>query len=108
MQTWVKAIPLATFSSASLTTNYQSINGPGGLPHPCFLLKIVNGGSTAITISYDGINDHEYLLTNTSFPINTQTNSEPNAREAIFAARTQIWVKGTAGTGTIALSGYYV
>lgn len=106
-QNSIKALVLSTFNSASLTAGYQVINS-GGFAFPVLFLRIVNNASTAITISYDGINDNEYLAPNSSFNFPTQTNSLPNAQVAQFNARTQVWVKGTAGSGTIALSGYYL
>jgi hypothetical protein len=106
-QNSVKALVLATFSSASVTGSYQAINS-SGFAHPVFFLRIVNDSNKAITISYDGINDNEYIAANTTFELPSQTNSLPNAKVAQFNARTIVYLKGTAGAGTIALSGYYV
>lgn len=105
-QTKIKAISLTTFNSASLTTSYQAINS-NGLNEACSILRIYNDASTAITISYDGVTDHEYLGDNDSIQIDAQTNSEPASYLCNFPKGLIVYVKGTAGTGTIALSGYY-
>lgn len=111
--TAVKAILLRTFDSSTLTADYQAINAlfvdpnADGLPEACFLLRIVNDSSNGITISYDGINDNEYIRSDDDFELGSQTNSQPNAQETLWAAGTIIYVKGAASAGTITVSGYY-
>lgn len=103
----VSAIPLTTIASTALIATYQAINA-SGLPKACFLVRIVNGGTTAITISYDGATDHEYLRAGSELNLNLQANAQPNNSFAHMKAGTIVYVKGTAGaSGDIALSGYY-
>lgn len=106
-QNIIKAITLTTFNSAAVIATYQAINGPNGLDHPCVVLKINNTSTTAITISYDGITDHEYLAANQFLVLDAQTNSNPKGNVCNFKRGTIVYVKGVAGVGTIALSGYY-
>lgn len=106
-QNSVKALPLSTFSSASITSSYQLVNGTGFLA-PVFLIHIVNDSTTAITISYDGTTDNEYVRAGSDLVIPSQSNSQPNAHYSLWSSYTKVYVKGTAGTGTIAISGYYV
>lgn len=103
----VKAITLTVFNSASLTSNYQVIN-TNGFAKPIMFMRIVNDATTAITISYDGVTDNEYIRTTDSFNFPCQANSQPNAQKALLKAGTKVYVKGTAGVGSITLSGYYV
>lgn len=105
----VKAGILSTFSSAAVTASYQPINPPNGIQqnNVCFL-RIINDSNAAITISYDGINDHEYIPANKEANLGMETNSIPNSKKAIFNRFTIVYVRGTAGTGTIALAVYYV
>ena len=103
----IKAIPLTNIASSALTTSYQAINSTG-LPNACCLLRLVSTSSTSVTISYDGVNDHEFLLDGESFNINAQANSQPVSLTANFPIGTKVYAKGTAGTGNIYLSGYYV
>ena len=106
-QNSVKALVLSVFDSADMLGTYQSLNAPG-LSSPCFFIRIVNASNEAITVSYDGVNDHEYILEDSVFELASQTNAQPNAQQALMSAYTQVYVKGTAGMGTVTLSGYYV
>ena len=106
-QNSVKALTLSTLNTSTLTDNYQAIN-TGGFAYPIFYLRIVNDSSNPITISFDGINDHEYIVENTSFELGSQTNAQPLAQVALFAARGVVYVKGTPSSGTVTVSGYYV
>jgi hypothetical protein len=102
----VQAVPLTSLSSAFLTAAYDSINS-AGLPQSCFLLKIVSTSTTGVTISYDGVTDHDYLPAGLTMEVNAQTNSQPNNWIANFQKGTVVWVKGTAGTGNIYVVGYF-
>jgi hypothetical protein len=103
----VKALELSTFDAAALTSSYQSMNAPG-LAEACFMIRIVNNSNVAITVSYDGITDNEYVAPTSPAKLGFQQNAQPAAYVALLPKFTQVYVKGTAGTGTIALSGYYV
>lgn len=102
----VHAIPLTSIASSTVTGSYQAIN-PSGLPKPCFLIRIINFSSQAITISYDGVTDHEFLPNGGIFQFNIQANSQPSSYLANLSIGTIVYIKGTAGTGTVYLSGYY-
>lgn len=102
----VQAIPLTNIASSTLSSSYQAINATG-LPFPCFMIRLNSTSSTPVTVSFDGINDHEFLLNGTFVNLNFQTNSRPSNDVAYMKAGTVVWVKGTAGTGNIYLSGYY-
>lgn len=105
-QSKISAIPLTTFSSASVSGSYQAINS-GGLPKACSIVYIVNNSNQPITVSYDGINDHDYVRAGSDRELLIQTNAQPNVFLALMAQGTVVYIKGTAGTGTIALAGYY-
>lgn len=102
----VKAIPLESFDSASLMATYQPINSDG-LPEACFIVRIVNGGNTAVTISYDGIDDHDVLFAGSILELSTPINTRLTSQGALFSKGTIVYVKGTAGIGSIAVAGYY-
>jgi hypothetical protein len=99
-------IELTTFNSANLTANYQAIN-PNGLDASCIILRINNSGSSAVTISFDGVTNHEYLAAGQSVIIESQANSLPSSKVCCFRKGMVVYLKGTAGTGTLSLSGYY-
>lgn len=103
----VKAIPLSTFDSASVSSSYQAVN-TNGLPNSCYMLRIVNDSDKAITVSYDGSTAQEYVAANTTAQLEgVLNNGTPYAQGGIFPLGLIVYIKGTAGTGTIALSGYY-
>lgn len=102
---YVLPIPLQTFNTANLLAGYQLMN-PGGLTHPCYMIKFYNASGVAIYISWDGVTDHEYLPPESWFPIYAQSNAQKRDA-ALFKTGTMFWVKGTAGAGILTLSGYY-
>ncbi len=101
----MKAIPLTSIDSATFLGAYLQIGT--GLPVPCSLLMIINDSTVAITISYDGVTDNDYLVTKTQREINAQSNALPPGYTALFPAGMPIWVKGVAGVGLVYVVGYY-
>ncbi len=106
-QNSVKAFALSSLASASVTGTYAPLNGTGFIQAP-FFVRIVNASSMAITISYNGVIDNEFVPSGGVFELPSQTNSQPNAQVALLPKGTVVYIKGTAGTGTVYLSGYYV
>jgi len=98
-------IPLTNIASSALTSSYQAINT--GFPHPLAILRLNSTSTTSVTVSYDGTNDHEFLLAGADLTLQFQTNSQPNTYIGNMAAGTIVYVKGTAGTGNIYVGGYY-
>jgi len=106
-QNSVKPLLLSSMLSSAVTGMYAPLNGIG-FAHPPFFFTITNASNQPILISYNGIDDHDFLAANTSFDFPTQSNSQPNAQVALFPKNTIVYIKGVAGTGSIYLSGYYV
>lgn len=103
----LKAIPLTSFNTTGLSATYQAINS-SGLSDACVILRITNDSNQDITVSYDGSTDNEYVRTGESLVLNAQSNSLPNSFVANFAQGTIVYVKGSSGTGSVYLSGYYL
>jgi hypothetical protein len=106
-QNSVKPLLLSSMLSSAVTNAYAPLNGIG-FAHPPFLIRIINASNMAITISYNGIDDHEFIFANDLFQFPTQSGSEPAAFTSLLPKNTIVYIKGTAGTGSIYLSGYYV
>lgn len=103
----VKAIELIVYDSAGLTTSFQPLN-PAGLDASCFYIRINNGSNRDITISYDGVTDHDFVDDTTEIELNFQQNASPNGYVALLAKGTIIYARAaSAGTGNIYISGYY-
>src|SRR5690606_11232860 len=106
-QNSVKPLMLSSILSSAVTAMYAPLNGTGFSQSP-FFLRIINASSAAITVSYDGVNDHEFIAANSVFELPCQANSQPGAYMALFPKNTIVYLKGAAGTGNVYLSGYYV
>lgn len=107
-QNSVKPSQLTTILSSTLILNtFQAIN-PDGFEQAPFFIRITNASTQPVIISYDGINDHEAVLSLDSFDFPSQANAQPNANAALFPKHTIVYARGTAGTGNISLSAYYV
>lgn len=112
IQNTVKTIPLTVFDMSTLTASFQAING-NGFEFPLFFIRFENASTADVTISYDGVTPHEFLAgTAASIPrqileINFLT-SFPSQGYIAFAKDTKVFVRGTAGTGNLYLSGYYL
>ena len=102
----VQAIPLTSIASASVASSYAAINS-SGLPNNCSIIRIINNSSTDVTVSYDGVTDHDYVRTNTTVTLEFQSNAMPNSYVSNLAIGTKVYVKGTAGTGNVYLAGYF-
>lgn len=105
-QNTVKALELFSIASSILGVNYQAIN-ENGAEGACFLLRITNNSTKDVTISYNGLVDNEIVLAGQVLNLNVQTNSQPNNKTCLFPKGQIVYAKGTAGTGTIYLTGYY-
>jgi hypothetical protein len=100
-------LKLTSITSADITVGYIAIN-PSGAEGAAFFFRINNATDETITISYDGVNDHEIMLENTVYETpTTQNNALPAGKVALFPIGQIIYVKGTAGTGSVYLSGFY-
>lgn len=95
---------LRSFASASLTSSYQVLGTT--LNYPTKIIRLLNNGTTDVTVSWDGITDHDYLPAGSFLLLDVSTNKE-TSQVFTISKGTQFLVKGTAGTGNIYLSSYY-
>ena len=72
----------------------------------CFI-RITNDSNTDVIISYDGINDHEYIRSDDRAEVYFQINSTPNNQVAKLKQGTILYIRGNAGAGLVYVSGYY-
>jgi len=105
---YVKAITMQNVDSTGIAIDTWTAFDTGGIEEACFFIRITNDSDTNVFISYDGINDHEYVQDGNRIDINIQTNSSPGNYVAKLRKGTVVYVRGTAGqSGLIYLSGYY-
>ena len=102
MKNYILSIPLVSFASSSMTASYQAMDADG-LPNACESISLVNDSSQDITVSFDGSTNHNYIVA-----ASTYTLESPQSLINAIRKGTKIYVKGTAGTGNIYLSGKYI
>lgn len=93
---------LRSIDSATLTGSYQAVGTP--LQFPSYICKLVNNSSSLVTISINGESDVDVCPAN-SFWLYDEYKTQ--FRE-FLPAGTQIYVKGSAGTGSIYLVSQYL
>lgn len=94
---------LRSVDSATFAASYVTLGGP--LLHPAYILKLVNNSTVLVTISIDGTTDIDVAPAN-SFWLYDEDEGNPS-HESIPAG-TQIYVKGSAGTGLVYLVSQYI
>ena len=94
---------LRSVDSATFTGVYAPVGGP--LLHPSYILKLVNNSTVLVTVSIDGVTDIDVAPAN-SFWLYDEDEGNPS-HEAIPAG-TQIFVKGSVGTGRVYLVSQYI
>jgi hypothetical protein len=91
-------------SSTLITPVFQPFGTP--LVHESRILLFVNGGTTDVNISWDGVNEGFDLLAGACFVLDETSNSVAG-NVFVTAAQTQFYIKGTPGTKQISLSTFY-
>jgi|APCry1669192647_1035423.scaffolds.fasta_scaffold10615_2 hypothetical protein len=107
----VVGIPLAQFNPASLNASYQVLNG-NGLGNSAKILKLYNGSTTvSIFLSFDGVNDHDFMPPLGTCIIDFQTNHAdgPIYSSGTWNVRTgqQIWGKLAVNPTWLQIIGYH-
>ncbi len=96
---------LRSIDSATFTGSYQALGTP--LVYPSYICKLVNNSTSLVTISIDGTNDID-VAPASSFWLYDEGKGSPNAQVPALPARTQFYVKGSAGTGSVYLVSQYL
>lgn len=93
---------LRSIDSATFTGSYQALGTP--LTQPSYILKLVNNSGVLVTISVDGINDHDIAPAG-SFWLYDEAKTPHHER---YPAGTQFYIKGAASTGSVYLVSQYL
>lgn len=104
-----KALPIAQTSidSSTFTGTYQLLSAAAGIPNACITLRIVNNSTKDVTVSFDGSHDHGFVRAGSDWDMTFQANSMPQNLVCLMAQFTPVYVKGSAGSGLVFLSGFY-
>lgn len=103
----VLPIPLTSIDSATFTGAYQLLSGAAGITNPAIMLQLINNSNIGVTVSYDGVADHDFVRAASDRQLNFQSNASPQNFGASLAQGTKIYVKAAAGAGLVFLSGFY-
>lgn len=87
--------PIRSIDSATFTGAYQAVSTP--TTRPVRLIKFVNNSSVAVTISWDGINDHDFIPAGSFALYDVSTNKVYDTLAWYIRQGTQFYVKGAAG-----------
>jgi hypothetical protein len=99
---------LRSVNSTALNGTYQALGGP--LLNASYILKIVNNSNVLVTISTDGVNDHDVAPAN-SFWLYDESKTGVNSAFPAMPVGTQIYIKGASGgtnSGLIYLVSQYL
>lgn len=97
---------LRSLDSSTLSGSYVAVGT--ALVHQSYILKLVNNSTVLVTVSIDGINDIDVAPAN-SFWLYDESKYIPGVGlSPSVPSGTQIYVKGSAGTGLIYLVSQYL
>lgn len=103
----IEPIPRASFDVSGLTGSYQAIDA-SGFDNAVVIIKMYNGGTTGVDISWDGSTDHDYMPAGSTLILDIATNRNKSDQKFAAEAGQIIYVKGTAGTGNVYLSAWRI
>ncbi len=95
---------LKSIDSATFTGSYQAVGT--ALTHSVRIIKFTNNSNVLVTLSWDGVNDHEALPAGSFLLLDVSANREMSQFFEI-ANGTQFYAKGSAGTGLLYISSYF-
>lgn len=96
--------PLKSINSATFTGSYQALGT--SLENSCRIVKFTNTSNVSVTVSWDGVNDHEILPASSFLLLDVSANRE-KADICEIPKGTQFLVKGSAGVGLVYVSSYF-
>ena len=96
---------LRSRDSATFTGSYQTLGTP--LANPSYICKLVNNSTVLVTISIDGTTDIDVAPAN-SFWLYDEGKVGVSSAYPALPAGTQVYVKGSAGTGSVYLVTQYI
>jgi hypothetical protein len=101
-------IPMVSRITNDLTNlAWFPVNAPDGLPRGVFQLILTLIADQDVKVSYDGVNQHDYIYQNTSRQISFQTNSTPTNHKCVLKQGTVVYIQGVGGAGNFYVSGWY-
>lgn len=113
-----QCIEMAIYDTSGLSGSFAPLNGSSsytiftgnGFQDDIKIMKIYNASNVGITISYDGVTNHDYWPAGATLIIDLQTNHSDNSAygSGVLNGRKGqiIWGLGSTGTGNLYIAGY--
>lgn len=95
-----------SIDSATFTGSYQALGS--ALAHPASIVKVVNNSNQLVDVSTNGTDDHDVAPQNSFFLYDATANSPKETGSIFLSKGTQVYVKGSAGTGLVYLVVLYI
>lgn len=95
---------LRSIDSATFTGSYQAVGA--ALANPARIIKFTNNSGVLVTLSWDGVNDHDVLPAGSFLLLDVSANKQISQIFSI-AVGVRFYVKGSASTGSVYISSYY-
>ena len=95
--------PLQSIDSSTFTGSYLLL---GTLLNPATICKIVNNSNVLVTISVDGLQDHDILPANSFVLYDEDASGTPDPQ--VLPNGTKFFVKGSVGSGLVYLISQYI
>src|ERR1700691_1923645 len=96
--TTVRFDQIRSLPFGSISGTYTSLGGPTA--HLMRMMKIVNNSNADITLSFDAVNDNDYIPANSFALYDFETNTDASF-EFYLALGTQIYIKGSPSSGSV-------
>lgn len=104
----IQCIPLEALDASTINPLTFTLVTANALPESCFLLRIINDSNTDVFINYNnGLTVHDFVKAGTTVEISGQGNAR-NFTVANFPVGLKVYAAGTAGVGSICVTGYYI
>lgn len=99
---------LVNFDASTLTGTYQAINGTG-TSDACIAFKFYNSSSSLVILSYDGVNDHDFVTPGGAFIFDAEANADGwggSGGHKELHAGTIVYAKTSSNTDRLIMVGY--
>jgi hypothetical protein len=102
----LRADALRSLAFGSVTTTYVAVGT--AFDHPVRIIKLLNATNADVTVSYDGVVDHEYIPAG-GFALYDFCTNQAQTAGAFIAQGTIMYVKsaGAPSSGGMYISTYY-
>lgn len=101
----VRVDPLRVLAFGSISGTYAALGS--SFDHPMRLIRIINNTNGDLTFSFDTVNDNIFCPANSFVLYDLTTNRQNSDPYFVFGFGTQLYVKGTATSGSVYLETLY-